>query len=362
MRAILAVSLLLTVACSRPAEQPAAAAAKPAAAKPQVAVPAVPSAPAAPHDEAAVIDRTKQFLAAVDSGDAEAAAAMLADGFMHVIPARFLDAEFLLSRLRARKQSGYPRYSDRGYDLTKARFYGDTAIVTTTTTATLLRAEGVAPGASAQTMTLVWSWQGGAWQLTTWNEADAGREMDRISWNRTYRDGGSVKLEPNQLLIDSVQGREPGKALDLGIGQGRNALYLASQGWDVTGVDISDVGIAQANEAAKTSGLEAKLHAQVADLSTFDFGENQYDLIAFIYMGGTPPVNEIRRALVPNGIVVFEHFGADASKASRGGLRQGDLTALFKDGFEVLRDEQVVDVADWGRAKVPLIRFVAKKL
>jgi SAM-dependent methyltransferase len=358
VRAILAVSLLLTLGCNPPADQPAAAVAKPTA-----AAPVVPPVPAAPHDEAAILDRTKQFVQAVDTGDADVVTPMLADGFLHVIPGRFNTAEFLLSRLHARKQSGYPRYSDRSYDQTKARFYGDTAIVTTTTTATLLRAEGVPPGATAHTMTLVWSWQGGTWRLTTWNEADAGREMDRISWNRTYRDGGSVKLEPNQLLIDTVHGRTPGKALDLGIGQGRNALYLASQGWDVTGVDISDEGIAQANEAAKASGLDAKLHTHVADLHTWDFGENQYDLVGFIYMGATPPVDAIRRALKPGGIVVFEHFGVDASKGSRpGGLRQGDLTALFEDGFEVLRDEQVIDVADWGRAKVPLIRFVAEKL
>jgi SAM-dependent methyltransferase len=348
--------LVLTLACNRRAETPTAAAAKPTA-----AVPTVPTVPTVPHDEAAIVDRTKQFLQAVDTGEAESAAAMLADGFMHVIPARFNTAEFLLSRLRARKQSGYPRYSDRTFEQTKARFYGDTAIVTTTTSATLLRAEGVAPGISAHTMTLVWSWQGGAWRLTTWNEADAGREMDRIAWNRTYRDGGSVKLDPNRLLIDTVHGRKPGKALDLGIGQGRNALYLASQGWDVTGVDISDEGIAQVNRAAKASGVEAKVHTHVADLNTWDLGEHQYDLVGFFYMGTKPPVDAIRRALKPGGVVVFEHFG-DANKGSTGGLRQGDLTALFEDGFEVLRDEQVVDIADWGHAKVPLIRFVAEKL
>jgi SAM-dependent methyltransferase len=360
VRAIIAVFLLLTLACNRPAEKPVAAAAKPTAVVP---APVPTAVPAVPQDEAAIIDRTKQFVEGVDTGDADAVAAMLADGFMHVIPGRFLDAEFLLSRLRARKQSGYPRYSNRTYDLTKARFYGDTAIVTTTTSATLLRAEGVAPGTSAHTMTLVWSWQGGAWRLTTWNEADAGREMDRIAWNRTYRDGGSVKLDPNQLLIDTVRGLEPGKALDLGIGQGRNAIYLASQGWDVTGVDISDEGISRANEAAKASGLEAKMHTHIADFHTWDFGENQYDLVGFIYMGPKPPVDEIRRALKPGGIVVFEHFGVDPTKGNGvAGLRQGDLTALFEDGFEVLRDEQVVDVADWGHAKVPLIRFVAKKL
>lgn len=357
MRAIIALSLLLTLACDRPAEKPAAAAAKPTA-----AVPAEPTKPAAPHDEAAIIDRTKQFVQAVDSGDADAVATMLADGFMHVIPARFNNAELLLSRLRARKHSGYPRYRDRSYDSTKARFYGDTAIVTMTSSATVLPAAGAAPGTSAHTMTLVWSWQGRAWQLTTWNEADAGREMDRMAWNRTYRDGGSVKLGPNQLLVDTVNGREPGKALDLGTGQGRNALYLASQGWDVTGVDISDVGIAQAIEAAKTAGLDAKLHAEVADLQTWDFGEDEYDLIGFLYMGGKPPVDQIRRALKPGGVVVFEHFGADTRRPGAGGLRQGDLSALFEDGFKVLRDEQVVDVADWGHAKVALIRFVAEKL
>ncbi len=360
MRTVLAVSVLLTLACNRPAAKPAAAAAKPTAAVPAVST--QPTVPAVPHDETAVVDRTKQFLRAVDDGDADTVAPMLVDDFMHVIPGRFNGSEFLLSRLRARKQRGYPRYSDRAYDSTKVRFYGDAAVVTTTSTTTLLRAEDVPPGTSAHTMTLVWSWQGGAWRLHTWNEADAGREMDRIAWNRTYREGGNVKLGPNQLLVDTVQGVSPGKALDVGVGQGRNALYLASQGWDVTGVDISDEGIARVNQAAKDSGLDTKVHAHVADFHTWDFGENQYDLIAFIYMGTTPPVDAIRRGLEPGGIVVFEHFGADASKTSgSGGLRQGDLSVLFQDGFEVLRDEQVVDLADWGHATVSLIRFAAKK-
>jgi SAM-dependent methyltransferase len=356
MRAIAAAPLLLTLACKPPAEEPVVAAESAARADP------APVVPTAPHDEAAIIERTKQFVEAVDEGDDEKVAPMLADGFMHVIPARFNTAEFLLSRLRARKERGYPRYSDRIYDETKARFYGDTAIVTTTTSATLVRAEGVAPGKSAHTMTLVWSFQGGLWLLTTWNEADAGREMDRISWNRTYREGGAVKLAPNRLMIDAVKGLEPGKALDLGAGQGRNAIYLASQGWDVTAIDFSDEGIARTNEAAKAAALDAKVHAHVADLQTWDFGENQYDLILFIYMGPMPPIDDIRRSLKPGGLVVFEHFAADTSKGQGGaGLRKGHLPKLFEEGFEVLRDDHVVDIADWGNAKVPLVRFVAKK-
>jgi SAM-dependent methyltransferase len=356
MRAILGVGLLLTLACNPPAEKPLAA--EP---KPNVAAPEVLATPAAPQDEAAVMDRTKQLVEAVDAGDAEAVAPMLAEGFMHVIPGRFNDAEFLLSRLRARKQKGYPRYGDRSYDSTKVRFFGGTAIVTMTASATVLPAQEAAPGKSAHTMSLVWSWQDGAWKLTTWTEADAGREMDRLAWNRTYREGGAVNLEPNRLLVDTVQGRKPGRALDLGMGQGRNAIYLASQGWDVTGVDISDVGIEQANEAAKAAGVDAKLHTKVADFRTFDFGENAYDLVAFIYMGPTPPVDPIRRALRPGGVVVFEHFAADPRRPDADGLRQGHLSKLFADGFKVLRDEHVIDDADWGHVKVPLVRFVAEK-
>lgn len=358
MRVLVAVSVLL-LACSPPAATPA-----PGATKAKVDEPVATSeapAPSVPRDEAALLERTKSFLRAVDEGNADTAATMLAEGFMHVIPGRFNEAEFLLSRLRARKQRAYPRHGERSYDATKVRFFGDAAVVTTTTSVSVVRAEGAAPGISAHTMTFVWTWQAGAWRLHTWNEADAGREMDRMAWNRTYREGGSVKLGPNALLVDTVKGRSPGKALDLGIGQGRNALYLAAQGWDVTGVDISDEGIDQVNRAAKEAGLDGKVHAHVSDFQTWDFGAGQYDLIAFLYMGGAPPVDAIRRGLAPGGVVVFEHFAADPGKPGSGGLRKGDLSKLFAEGFEVVRDEQVVDLADWGHATVPLVRFVAVK-
>src|SRR6266480_1077146 len=81
---------------------------------------------------------------------------------------------------------------------------------------------------------------------------------------------------PNAFLMECVHNRRPGKALDVGMGSGRNALYLASHGWDVTGFDIADVGVVQARKKAKKLGV--RLNAIVKSDTDFDFGTNQWDL------------------------------------------------------------------------------------
>jgi SAM-dependent methyltransferase len=74
-------------------------------------------------------------------------------------------------------------------------------------------------------------------------------ENPRERWNREFERGTpTLRTAPSKLLIEVTQGRKPGTALDLGMGQGRNAIYLAGQGWDVTGVDISDVAVEQAKK------------------------------------------------------------------------------------------------------------------
>ncbi len=86
---------------------------------------------------------------------------------------------------------------------------------------------------------------------------EAAREMERLGhlaftrpdgakvlWNKVY--GGSDPIfvrTPNALLAAAMQDRKPGAALDIGMGQGRNAVFLAMQGWDVTGFDPSDEAV-----------------------------------------------------------------------------------------------------------------------
>ncbi len=185
----------------------------------------------------------------------------------------------------------------------------------------------------------------------------------REVWNETYRNGVGFNHEPNAFLVNTVKGRRPGTALDVGMGQGRNSLYLASQGWKVTGVDLSDEGIRIATDAAARQKLT--LNAIVADVDTWDFGNGRWDLIAMIYADANiPTVQKAKASLKKGGLFVVEVFHADGTGGTRsGGFETGQLAAQFGEGFKILHDEVVDDLSDWGGpAKVKLVRFAAEKL
>ena len=96
-------------------------------------------------------------------------------------------------------------------------------------------------------------------------------EPEARDYYGAYASGGESVFNhnPNAFLVECVRNRKPGKALDVGMGSGRNALYLASHGWDVTGFDIADVGVVQARKKAKKLGV--RLNALVKSDSDFDF-------------------------------------------------------------------------------------------
>jgi SAM-dependent methyltransferase len=71
-----------------------------------------------------------------------------------------------------------------------------------------------------------------------------------------YSKGPKFNAEPNKLLVEAIEGRAVGTALDAGMGQGRNTLFLAQQGWEVTGFDPSAVGLKQARRNAAEEGVK----------------------------------------------------------------------------------------------------------
>lgn len=79
---------------------------------------------------------------------------------------------------------------------------------------------------------------------------------ERERWDSVFREGKGFNPHPSEHLAQMIKGRPPGRALDVGMGQGRNALFLAQQGWQVTGIDIAGDGIRQAQEAASARHLE----------------------------------------------------------------------------------------------------------
>ena len=103
-------------------------------------------------------------------------------------------------------------------------------------------------------------------------------------WDQRYSDPGfSYGTEPNDFLAANAERYLParGEILSLGEGQGRNAVFLASRQFRVTGVDGSAVGLAQAKALAKERGVH--IETVVADLETFDLGIERWDGIISIW-------------------------------------------------------------------------------
>ncbi len=107
--------------------------------------------------------------------------------------------------------------------------------------------------------------------------------MDASDWNARYDTSELIwKGEPNQFLPLEVADLAPGTALDLACGEGRNAVWLAKQGWIATGVDFSDVGVEKGRALAAENGVEATW--VVADVTTWEPPANGYDLVAVFYL------------------------------------------------------------------------------
>jgi SAM-dependent methyltransferase len=185
-------------------------------------------------------------------------------------------------------------------------------------------------------------------------------------WNDIYTNltARNASFQPNPFLTKVVEGKKPGTALDIGMGQGRNALMLAQRGWDVTGFDISDVAINLAKVQAQKLGL--KLNAIVADADTFDSGIERYDLIAAIYVHGaiTDDGNQrVLRSLKHGGIMIVEGFHRDALPV---GYETNELLRVFSDPLSVLYYEDAIGQPD-GTWKDPagkdlrFVRLVARK-
>jgi len=183
-------------------------------------------------------------------------------------------------------------------------------------------------------------------------------------WNKVFASSeASFNRQPNAFLMKSVQGRTPGTALEIGMGQGRNTIAMARLGWDVTGIDISDEGIRQALAEAKTQNLT--IHAILADADKFDYGIARFDLVyaTFEHQIITNNADKIVAALKPGGLVIVEGFGEDFSKEIGRplGHRVNELTRAF-DKLRILYYEDTIGPADWNNGKpAPVVRFVARK-
>lgn len=117
--------------------------------------------------------------------------------------------------------------------------------------------------------------------------------MDSADWDARYAASDAVwSLEPNAWVERTLAHLDPGTAVDLGAGEGRNALWLASLGWEVTAVDFSAVGLATGARRATELGLDVEW--VTADATTW-VSPQQVDLVVVAYL--QLPADDLARAL-----------------------------------------------------------------
>lgn len=148
--------------------------------------------------------------------------------------------------------------------------------------------------------------------------------MEADFWNDRYASHDSVYSEaPNDFVAESA-GRMPvsGLAIDLGAGEGRNALFLASRGLDTLAVDQSEVGLAKASSLAAARGLA--LRTMVADLDRFDTDPGTVAVVTSVFVHlpaeiRAPLHARVREWLAPGGVFVLEAFAPEQAARTTGG-------------------------------------------
>ena len=177
-----------------------------------------------------------------------------------------------------------------------------------------------------------------------------GRRLEIDRWNRILTaERPTFNTKPNAFLVEVIKGRRPGRALDVGMGQGRNALYLAEQQWDVTGFDPAEQAIAAAQAEAKRRNL--KLTVSTVGAENFDWGKDRWDLIVLSYVTVRPFVRHIVDSLAPGGLIVLEASHRDATKkTSIGGAVVYDSNELLHmfDDLRIVRYEDIDAEPDFG--------------
>lgn len=375
LRWVLVLVLVTAVACGArgpgPAQpEPAAGAEAPAepAATAAAATTAQPGQPASqaqaaqaaqakPPSEDEIKQLSHDLLDAYDRGDVAAVEPKLAPEFLHFEGGHGVTRDEELEQTRKRKAAG-AFVATRTWDEERVRIHGDSAVFTGRATERQGGNDKKGGYKYVGWYLLEWVRRGAAWQARLWTWQRSGEQSMRDNWNEIYRNGLGFLREPNRLLVETVKGKKPGTALDVAMGQGRNALHLAAQGWKVTGIDISDEGLRLAKEQAARRKLA--LETVNVNIDEYDFGKSRWDLVTMIYAGDKVAwIEKIKPSLRPGGLFIVEYFAKQDGEGS--GFAPGQLKQLFASGFEILRDEVVEDEPDWALDRAKLVRFVAKK-
>jgi len=189
-------------------------------------------------------------------------------------------------------------------------------------------------------------------------------KSDQKRWNERFRGKGfAFGKEPNPFLKKHIRFLPKGKALDIAAGEGRNAVFLAQQGFDVDALDISEQGLKKGQKLAGEKGV--KINTLPVDLDQYQIQKERYDLIANFYFLRRSLIPKMKKGLKKGGRVIFETYlleqrnlGTGGPKQARYFLKPNELLRLFKD-FRVLFYREGI-VKESGRRKA-VASLIAEK-
>jgi 2-polyprenyl-3-methyl-5-hydroxy-6-metoxy-1,4-benzoquinol methylase len=157
--------------------------------------------------------------------------------------------------------------------------------------------------------------------------------VDRDAWNQRYAAQPLLwDVDPGPFLGPEVGGLVPGRALDLGAGEGRTALWLAEHGWAVTAVDFSDVALERGRGRADEAGVADRIEWVCEDLLDYSPVGGSFDLVLSMFIHLPAParrrlLGEAAASLAPGGVILVVGYDTTHAVEGQGGPR--DPAILF---------------------------------
>lgn len=199
---------------------------------------------------------------------------------------------------------------------------------------------------------------------------------ERDRWNARFAaDGFVFGTDPNAFLASQRERLAPGmSALCVADGEGRNSVWLARQGLEVTAFDFSPVGLAKAMKLALQNGV--KVDYRQADVNDWDWDAARYDVVVAIFVQFTPPAERSRmfagmiRALKPGGLLILQGYRPEQLRYATGGPKRVEnlyTEALLRESFAALEilhlasHDDVVDEGAGHQGMSALIDLVARR-
>jgi SAM-dependent methyltransferase len=178
--------------------------------------------------------------------------------------------------------------------------------------------------------------------------------VDAADWDERYAAADLVwSAEPNRTLVAEVGESRHGRALDLAAGEGRNALWLAERGWQVTAVDFSPVAVARGRQLAAARGVD--ITWEVHDVTAWHPPDAGFDLVIVLYLHLPPTQRRIAHrkaaaAVAEGGALIVLGHARDNLQHGVGGPQDPTILLAAREvvddlegtGIDVIRAEQVL--------------------